>query len=88
MSWIGCGRKWSWPEFRHYPGICLEELRKTTTNLSQDSWSPGRDLNVGLLNTEQEGYTFHSDVQWGCSLTEKTNSQAILANLYDQYIWK
>jgi hypothetical protein len=26
-------------------GICLEGLRKTTKNLSQDSRSPGRDLN-------------------------------------------
>jgi hypothetical protein len=31
----------------YYPGICLEALGKTTKNLSQDSWSPGRDLNPG-----------------------------------------
>jgi hypothetical protein len=30
---------------RHYPSICLEGLRKTTKNLSQDSRPPGRDLN-------------------------------------------
>jgi hypothetical protein len=34
MNWKGCG-------------ICLEGLRKTTKNLSQDSRSPGRDLNPG-----------------------------------------
>jgi hypothetical protein len=29
---------------RHYPGTCLDGLRKTTKNLSQDSGSPDRDL--------------------------------------------
>jgi hypothetical protein len=32
---------------RYYPIICLEELRKAMKNLSQDSRSPGRDLNLG-----------------------------------------
>jgi hypothetical protein len=32
---------------RHYSGIFLKELRKTTKNLSQDSRSSGRDLNPG-----------------------------------------
>jgi hypothetical protein len=32
---------------RYYPGIRLEGLRKTTKNLSKDSRSPGRDLNLG-----------------------------------------
>jgi hypothetical protein len=43
---------------RYYPGIRLEGLRKTTKKLSQDSQSPGRDLNleppeykVGVLTT-------------------------------------
>jgi hypothetical protein len=31
----------------YYPGICLEGLRKTAENLSQNSRSPGRDLNPG-----------------------------------------
>jgi hypothetical protein len=30
---------------RYYPSIYLKGLRKTTTNLSEYSWSPGRDLN-------------------------------------------
>jgi hypothetical protein len=46
MNWKGCGRKRSWPNLRYYPGICLG-LRKTTKNLSQDSRTPGRDLNPG-----------------------------------------
>jgi hypothetical protein len=32
---------------RYCPIICLEELRKTTRNLSQDSRSLGQDLNLG-----------------------------------------
>jgi hypothetical protein len=28
---------------RHYYGICLERLRKTTNNLVQDNWCPDRD---------------------------------------------
>jgi hypothetical protein len=40
--------KWSWTCLRYHPGICVEELRKTTKNLSQDTRSPGRDLNPGL----------------------------------------
>jgi hypothetical protein len=32
---------------RYYSGICLEELMKTTKNLSQDSQFLGRDLNPG-----------------------------------------
>jgi hypothetical protein len=47
MNWKGCGRKRSWPNERCYFGIFLEGLRKTKKNLSQDSWSPGRDLNPG-----------------------------------------
>jgi hypothetical protein len=43
----GCGRKWSWPNSRYYPGICLEGLRQITKNLGQDSRPSGRDLNPG-----------------------------------------
>jgi hypothetical protein len=32
---------------RFYPSIRLERLRTITKNLSQDNWSPGRDLNPG-----------------------------------------
>jgi hypothetical protein len=47
MNWKGCGRKWSWPNLKYYPGICLEGLRKATKTLSQDSRSASRDLNPG-----------------------------------------
>jgi hypothetical protein len=33
INWKGYGRKRSWRNLRHYPGICLEGLRKTTKNL-------------------------------------------------------
>jgi hypothetical protein len=33
---------------RHYPGISLDGLGKTMKSLTQDSRSPGRDLNPGL----------------------------------------
>jgi hypothetical protein len=35
------------PVLRYYPGICLEGLRKTTKNLSQNNQFPGRDFNPG-----------------------------------------
>jgi hypothetical protein len=37
----------SWRNLRHYIGIYLERLRRTTRNVSQVSWSLGRDLNLG-----------------------------------------
>jgi hypothetical protein len=40
----------------HYPGIFLEGLMKIMRNISQDSWLPGRDINLGLLNTRHECY--------------------------------
>jgi hypothetical protein len=56
-----CGRKRSRPNLRHYPDIYLEGLRKTTTNLSQDSRSLGRVLKpryseyeAGVLTTATE----------------------------------
>jgi hypothetical protein len=39
---------------RYYPGIHVEELRKSTKNLSDDRSSPGRYLNPELLNKKQE----------------------------------
>jgi hypothetical protein len=58
--WKAFGRKRSWPDpstmtllqttYRRvkYPGVCLEELRKATGNLSQDSRLAGRDSNRAL----------------------------------------
>jgi hypothetical protein len=37
---------------RYYPGIRLEELRKSTKTLSQDCPSPGRDSNPGTPEYE------------------------------------
>jgi hypothetical protein len=58
MNWKACGKTQSWPNLRQYPGICLEGLRKTMKNLSQDIQSPGRDMNsvppeygAGMLTT-------------------------------------
>jgi hypothetical protein len=37
--------KWSWPNLRYHPSICSEGLR--AKNLSQDSQSLCRNLNLG-----------------------------------------
>lgn len=42
---MGFGKKQLWPYLRYYPGICVEGVRKNHANLSQDSRSPGHDLN-------------------------------------------
>jgi hypothetical protein len=52
MNWKRCERKQSWLVVIYYFGICLERQRKTTKNLSQDIWSQGIDLNVGLPQYE------------------------------------
>jgi hypothetical protein len=49
MNWNGCRRKHLWPHLTMYPGICLEGLRKTTKNVHQYSWPPGRDLKLGPI---------------------------------------
>lgn len=46
---------------RQYPRICLEGMRNTSTNLSQDSW----DLNPGLQEYEASDSTDHSSVRLG-----------------------
>jgi hypothetical protein len=46
MNWKGCGRKLSLTELRYYSCICLRRLRKSMEHPSQDSLSPGRDLNL------------------------------------------
>jgi hypothetical protein len=39
MKQKGYGRKRQWHNLKKYTGICLEELRKTTTDVSQDHWA-------------------------------------------------
>jgi len=45
MNYKGC--KASGRGLWYYPGICLEGLRKTTKNFSQDSQHTGWDLSPG-----------------------------------------
>jgi hypothetical protein len=47
MNWKGSGGKLSWPNLRYYPGICLEELWKTTKTLIWQTLSLGPDLKMG-----------------------------------------
>jgi hypothetical protein len=53
----GFVRKWSWPNFRYYPGICLAGLRKITKITSQDSRFPSRDFNPGPAEYKSEALT-------------------------------
>jgi hypothetical protein len=48
-QWIGMDVEGSCSD---YPEICLEGLRKTMKNLSQDSWSQDQDLNLRLPKSE------------------------------------
>jgi hypothetical protein len=44
--------------------ICLEELRKTKKNLSQDTPSSTQDFNQVEVNMKQECYLFNYEVQF------------------------
>jgi hypothetical protein len=41
MKWNMYGRNYTWSIGRHYPRICLEEVRKSTENLIEDGWPLG-----------------------------------------------
>jgi hypothetical protein len=56
------GRKWSWPNLRHYPRICLERLSIPTGILSQDVWFFDQDLNLGLPKYEAEVVIISFDI--------------------------
>jgi hypothetical protein len=45
MNWKVCRRKRSLPNVSYCTDVCLNVLKNITKNLSQDSWSLGRDLN-------------------------------------------
>jgi hypothetical protein len=47
MNWEGFGRSCCDLISRYYSSIRMEGLRKAAKTLSQDSRSPGRDLNPG-----------------------------------------
>jgi hypothetical protein len=52
MNLKGCGRKWSGPNLRYCPSICLEGLRKTTKELRIASlWT--KILTWNLLNMKE-----------------------------------
>jgi hypothetical protein len=38
-------RKWSWPNVRYYPGICVAELKNTIKSFTDNSWCPGQHPN-------------------------------------------
>jgi hypothetical protein len=52
MKWKGIGRNWLWPNFKVLSWHSLEELRKTTKNLSQDSQYQGRYFKLGPSECE------------------------------------
>jgi hypothetical protein len=60
MNWKGCGRMRPRPNLRYYPSICMEGLRKTTKNLSQNSRCPGRDLNSWSPEYKEGVLVIHS----------------------------
>jgi hypothetical protein len=74
MNWKGCGRKRSWSNLRYYPRIWLDRTRKTIKNLSQDSRSPGRDLNPGPPEYEAGVLTTRSQ----CSVQQVIASCKVL----------
>jgi hypothetical protein len=46
MNWKGFGRKWSQPNFKVLSWHLLRGNEENHEKASQDSWSPGRDLNM------------------------------------------
>jgi hypothetical protein len=52
-NWKECGRKWSWPNMRYYPGFCLDGPRKILKTLSQDSGCPAEIQTDYLTDTSQ-----------------------------------
>jgi hypothetical protein len=101
MNWKGYGRKQSRPNIRHYPGIWLEGLRKTTKSLSRVNWSRGPKFEfvisrTGSRRADRSTATFHTLTQlqspnhthlWLCvtSATDKA-SQYVRKDLLSQ--WK
>jgi len=52
VNWTDCGRKWSWPNLRYYPAICVTATRKTTNDCIADgrSWN---DMTADIAETVQ-----------------------------------
>jgi hypothetical protein len=47
-----------WPILSTIPAFCLEGLRKTRENLSQNSWCSGHDVNQTPPKCKSEGLSF------------------------------
>jgi hypothetical protein len=69
MGRLRSSRKQSWPNLRYCPGIGHKVLRKITKYLSQNSWSPGRDLNPGPLEYETGVLTTRRSTEFPISST-------------------
>jgi hypothetical protein len=49
----GYARQRSWPNLMYYPFVLTQGSWKTTKSFSQNSRSPGRDLNLGSAKYEE-----------------------------------
>jgi hypothetical protein len=67
VNWKGFGKKRSWPNFKIYPGILLEILRKITKNLAGEPLS-GPRLNPETFRARSRNFK-HSKTTFG-SLNE------------------
>ena len=54
-NWDGCGWKQSWYDLRHYRGIHIGILGKTSKKLKKGSRRLGRDLNLGPPEYKKKG---------------------------------
>jgi hypothetical protein len=62
----------SWPNLGYYPGICKQEKRKTMKNVSQDSQSLYKDLNLGY--PEYKAGMLTHQLQYSIKKISKGNS--------------
>jgi hypothetical protein len=60
----GCGRKCSWLNFRHYPRICLQGLRKGTKTSAKVGGLQAKTWSRDLQNTKRKYHPPDHDVQW------------------------
>jgi hypothetical protein len=51
---VGEGVERSWPSLALCAKICAEDLRKITHNLNRIIWPPGRDLNPGHVEYDDD----------------------------------
>jgi hypothetical protein len=78
-------RKWSWPDKRYCPSICLDGPRKTMKDRSQDSWSLDKDLILRppkyqiwsrSINQSPVMYSNYQCLGGSCSLPEDGGSSS------------